>query len=405
MYPDLSYILQALIGTQPDNAFSIVKTFGLFLVIAILCAAFMLYKEMIRKENEGLLHPVDQKVTIGAMATPMELILNGILGLILFAKVFYIFQNFPDFKVDPASIILSAKGNWLMGILGAGIFAAMKFWDKKKLALPEPKEVVTKLYPHDRIGDITILAALSGVIGAKIFALAEDLDLVFAGEKSFGDLMAQFLSGSGMAIYGGLIVGFLVCFIYLRRNKMDILPVLDAVAPALMVSYGIGRLGCQFSGDGDWGIPIKNMADNGQAIWDYQKPGWIPDFLWGQTYPHNVINEGVPIPDCTSNYCMELATAVFPTPLYEAIVAIGLGAFLWSIRKKITIPGMLFFIYVILNGIERFFVEKIRINEKNEYFGFETTQAERIAILLFLIGIAGVFWTRARSKKNTPATG
>ena len=66
MYPDLSYILHALIGTQPDNVFSIVKTFGLFLVFAILSAAFMLAKELKRKEDEGLLKSVKVKVIEGA---------------------------------------------------------------------------------------------------------------------------------------------------------------------------------------------------------------------------------------------------------------------------------------------------------------------------------------------------
>lgn len=403
MYPDFSYILHALIGTAPDNGFSVIKTFGLFLVLAILSAAYPFYKEMIRKEKEGLLQPTTKKIIVGGMATPMELLLNGILGLFLFAKVSYIFQHFQEFRVDPASVLLSLKGNWLLGVLGAGIFAAMKFWDKKRLALPEPKEVVANIFPHDRIGDITMLAAFSGIIGAKIFALAEDMDLVFAGKKTFSELMSQFLSGSGMAIYGGLIVGFLACYIYLRIHKMRVLPVLDAVTPGLMLSYGVGRLGCQFSGDGDWGIPIKG-SENGVS-WDYQQPSWLPDFLWGSTYPHNVINEGPKITGCEWDYCSELASAVFPTPTYEAIVAIALAAFLWAIRKKITIPGLLFFIYVIFNGIERFFIEKIRVNEHTEYFGFQTTQAERIAIILFIIGIIGcIIVSRNKPSTKGPST-
>ncbi|NNE30010.1 MAG: hypothetical protein HKN16_10250, partial [Saprospiraceae bacterium] len=238
---------------------------------------------------------------------------------------------------------------------------------------------------------------------AKLFALAEDLDLVFAGQKTLGDLLGQFLSGSGMSIYGGLILGFIVCYIFMRRNNMSILPMMDAVAPGLMVSYGVGRLGCQFSGDGDWGIPIRKIAGDGTVLWDYQKPSWFPDFLWGQTYPHNVINEGEPMANCTWNYCMELAIPVFPTPLYEFVAAIAIGAFLWSIRKRISIPGLLFFIYVILNGIERFWIEKIRINEQTEYLGIESTQAERIAVILFLIGIAGALWLWMRGRKTVKA--
>lgn len=298
MCPDLSYILYYLIGTQPDNAFSVVKTFGLLLVIAILTAAFMLVKELKRKEEEGLLQPTKVKIKEGEPASIYELLSNALLGFVLGFKFIYILGNFADFQFDPADVILSAKGNWAGGIIGALIFAGLKYWEKRRVQLPQPKEVEVIVHPYERIGDITIMAAVFGIVGAKIFALAEDF-----GSMSMKELVDSFLSGSGMAIYGGLITAFLVIYFYLKYKKINPIHVMDGVAPALMVAYGIGRLGCHFSGDGDWGI-INELA----------KPDWmffLPDWMWAYDYPNNVIDSGssahVTIDNCTWRYCTKLS--------------------------------------------------------------------------------------------------
>ncbi|MBK8832882.1 MAG: prolipoprotein diacylglyceryl transferase [Saprospiraceae bacterium] len=105
--------------------------------------------------------------------------------------------------------------------------------------------------PHHRIGDITILAAISGIIGARLFSIIESEENIKAFIK---DPLDQLLSGSGLAIYGGLILAFITVYWYIYRKGMKPIHVMDAVAPALIMGYGVGRLGCQFSGDGDWGI-------------------------------------------------------------------------------------------------------------------------------------------------------
>lgn len=392
MYPDLSYILHALIGTSPDNAFSIVKTFGLLLVIAILTAAYCLYNELIRKEEQGLLKPIREKVTEGLPASPFELISNALLGFVLGFKGLYAILNFSEFQMDPAGVVMSGTGNWIGGILGAILFAGLKYWEKNQEKLDKPVEKNVLIYPHDRIGDITIIAAVSGIIGAKLFALAEDLDRVSSGEISFGQLVEQFFSGSGMAVLGGLIVAFGVCFFYLRSKKITPIHVMDAVAPALILSYGIGRLGCQLSGDGDWGIPNTSPA-----------PSWLPDWLWAQSYPHNVIHEGSRMADCNWIYCSELDVPVYPTSIYEFLMCLVIFGFLMAIRKRISIPGMLFFIYLIFSGFERFWIEKIRVNERYDILGMQSTQAEFISVMLMLIGVVGCLFLWQRSKKAATA--
>lgn len=393
MYPDLSYIMHAIFGTDPDNIFSIVKTFGLFLVFSILIAAYMLAKELKRKEEEGLLKPVKEKVVEGEPASVMDLVLNGLLGFVLGFKFFYVIAHLNDFKADPASEVFSMKGNWLGGIVVALLFAGIKYWEKRKTQLPKPIVKMVDIHPYERIGDITVIAAVSGIIGAKLFAIAEDFDELSKGAKSFGDLINQFFSGSGLAIYGGLIVGFIVVAYYVRKKGMSVIHVMDAVAPALLVSAGTGRLGCHFSGDGDWGDP--NLAPN---------PGWLPDWLWAYDYPNNVIDAGTKMADCTWRYCHVLTEPVWPTPVYEFLLLAGLGLFLWMIRKRIKVAGMLFFIYLILNGFERYLMEIIRTNEEYNVLGINMSQAQIIASILILIGIVGTIFLWWRNKQSTEAS-
>ena len=99
---------------------------------------------------------------------------------------------------------------------------------------------------------------------------------------------------------------------------------------------------------------------------------------------------------CGIRYCHELSPAVFPTPVYETISMVLLFFGVWSIRKKIQIPGMLFFIYLMINGVERFLIEKIRVNDTYDYLPFQPTQAEIISTLFFLAGAIGsyILWKK-----------
>lgn len=382
MYPDLSYIFHDLIGTPADNWLSIFKTFGLFLVLAILSAAYILHQELKRKAKEGLFKPEKVKLTLGAPPKPTDAAMSGVWGFLLGYKGLYAYQNFAALKADAADVLLSTAGSWLGGLVLAALFAAYRYWDDSRKALPKPKVVLKKVYPHDRIGDITMIAAISGVIGAKVFAVIEDIPALIE------DPLGTLLSGGGLAIYGGLIFGFLFVALYLRRKNIPIVHVLDAVAPALIIAYGVGRLGCHFSGDGDWGV--VNAAI---------QPGWwfLPDWLWAYDYPHNVLREGVPIEGCDMDYCRRLAEGVYPTAVYESLMAFSIGGILWALRRKLSpYPGMLFFLYLVFNGVERFFIEKVRVNQPYDILGTELTQAQLIAIALSLIGASGMFiiWKR-----------
>ena len=170
----------------------------------------------------------------------------------------------------------------------------------------------------------------------------------------------------------------------------------------------MGRLGCQFSGDGDWGIynsayvtdpdgtlrAATTAADNSRALTMmggtphayFAAPAGLPRWLVAMNYPHNVGHEGVPIQGCVGEYCNVLPVSVFPTPIYEAIVCVILFFVLWAFRKRFTRTLQMFGTYLILVGVERFFVELIRVNYKYDWGFVHPTQAEILSVVLVLIG-------------------
>jgi hypothetical protein len=158
-----------------------------------------------------------------------------------------------------------------------------------------------------------MVAAISGIIGAKVFHNLENL-----GEFEKHPLEAL-VSFSGLTMYGGLIFGCIAVMWY--GNKYGIKPLIlaDSTAPGLMLAYGTGRLGCQIAGDGDWGIVNLNPKPS----W----LNWLPDWAWSYNYPNNVINEGIPIPGCIGKHCMMLPDAVYPTPQEATDAVDGTAAF------------------------------------------------------------------------------
>ena len=395
MYPDFSYFLHDIFGTDPDNWASLIKTFGFFLAAGVGVLAFLFRAELKRKAEEGIFKSVPIVEVEGLPATASEIFGNAFMGLLLGMKVPYAYAHFSEFQSDPSGAIFSTKGNILLGVIMAVAFGFWRYWDAQRKRIDPPKKTKINLYPHDRITEIAMIAAFSGILGAKVFDILEHL------EDFFRDPIHVLFSGSGLAIYGGLIFGYIAVVWYLRKNfkGISILHAMDAVAPALILGYGTGRLGCQFSGDGDWGIPVKGVTEAG-VEYAFKQPSWLPDWLWSQTYPHNVAQSGESIAGCTWRYCQELSVGVFPTPLYEILMTIAIFAILWTLRKRIKTAGILFFIFMILNGFERFFIEKIRVNDVYGYFGLNFTQAQFIAIFMIIGGVLGIVWRKRVSQKT-----
>ncbi|WP_207493463.1 prolipoprotein diacylglyceryl transferase [Aridibaculum aurantiacum] len=386
MYPNLYFAFKDLFGVE-WTGLKLVNSFGFFVAIAFLVAAWVLTLELRRKSTEGLLTYKEEKLTVGKPASIADLLLNFFVGFIFGFKLIGAFLQ-RDALVDTQSYIMSSEGSWPAGILVGILFAGLKFWEKNKQKLAKPEERMIRIWPADRVGDMVIYAAVFGFLGAKIFHNLENLD------ELRRDPIVSLLSFSGLTFYGGLICAGVAIWIYCQRNNMKPIHVADAIAPAMILAYGIGRIGCQVAGDGDWGIVNTS-----------QKPySWIPDWAWSYTYPNNVLGEGVPIPGCVGQYCAQLPQPVYPTPLYEIIMALIIFFFLWSIRKRIKYAGVMSALYLILNGIERFLIEKIRVNTEYQLFGFTPTQAELISGAMVLAGTIMLVVIYSQKKKTASPT-
>ncbi|MFQ5334666.1 MAG: prolipoprotein diacylglyceryl transferase [Flavobacteriales bacterium] len=365
----------------------IIKTFGFFVAMAFLLAGYYFAAELKRKEQLGLLKPQKKKILVGKPASASELLFNGLMGFLLGYKIFYIFFHYEEFALNAQEVLLSTKGSFVGALLFATVGVYFKYREKQKLKKDTPEWVETLIHPHQNIGNLTLIAAISGLVGAKIFHLLENPDqakYLFKSAEGFF---------SGLTMYGGLIFGAVAVLWYAKKQGLTIFHTMDASAPALMLAYGVGRIGCMLAGDGDWGIDNLNPKPAAMSF--------LPDWMWSFRFPHNVINAGIPIDGCEGQYCSILENPVFPTPFYESVACILIFLALWSVRKRISIPGYMFSIYLIANGVERFFIELIRVNERINFFGIDCTQAELIAILLILTGLSGIiFLPKFREKLN-----
>jgi phosphatidylglycerol:prolipoprotein diacylglycerol transferase len=188
--------------------------------------------------------------------------------------------------------------------------------------------------------EMVFVALAGGYVGARLYWIAQN-----GGGLSFGD----FLSGSGLVWYGGLMGGGLAMVVWAWRRDFLSLHLLDLAAIGLPIGYAIGRIGCQVSGDGDYGKP-----------WDGP---------WAMPYPDGT----VPTTD-----------HVHPTPIYETLVMGTVGLVLWHLRDRVRTGGLIA-LYLIAAGLERFFVEFLR---RNEEVVAGLTAAQLWSVGLFALGVA-----------------
>jgi prolipoprotein diacylglyceryl transferase len=383
MYPRISDLINYFLGT---HIMLPVQTYGFFLALAFILAGWVIYSELKRKEKEGVLIAQEKIVVKGKPASFQMLAINAAIGFVIGYKLMGIFANYSTFTPNPQKFIFSSQGNWWGGILLALAITAFTYLERRKNLASKPVEIRELIHPRQLTGNIILVAAVSGIIGSKLFDVVEHLDLLVK------DPIHTLFSFSGLAFYGGLITAGIVLSLYVEKNHIPWVINTDVVAPALMLAYGIGRIGCQLSGDGCWGIVNPDP-----------KPDWLaflPDWMWAFNYPHNVINEGSLIPGCTGPNCHVLDQPVFPTPFYETTIALLFFGVLMFLRKRIRLHGVLFSIYLILNGTERLIIEQIRVNIRYDFLGMKVTQASVIAVLLILMGIGLIFYFKRRNKKK-----
>ncbi|KAA2242705.1 DUF4185 domain-containing protein [Chitinophaga agrisoli] len=367
----ISYLLQLDVKLN-------LQTFGAVMALAFAGAYIVFTSEFKRKEADGTIRGIVITEETGQPASWLELLLNAVLGFLLGYKAPGILSSLYH-GTDPAPGLLSLQGSLVWGMVLAAVWAIWIYTDRRKAILPEPEAVTRVQHPYQLMPYITFMVGIWGFLGAKLFDTAEHIQ-----ELRYVPWQVL-LARSGFTYYGGLIFGILT-FLYIGyRHKIKMIHMLDIGSPGMMLAYGIGRIGCHLSGDGDWGIV------NGHV-----KPGWLPQWAWSFTYPHNAIDAGVYIPGCTSLHCHQLPMGVYPTPLYEAVGCLLLFTTMWIIRKSIKTPGALFYLFLLLNGAERYFIEMLRITPKYQLLGIQLSQAQLIALLFIAGGLAGFVWLSAR---------
>jgi phosphatidylglycerol---prolipoprotein diacylglyceryl transferase len=406
MYPDLSYLFHDIFGTARDNWTSIFKTFGVFLVFALVACGFLLKHELRLKEKQGLILPTQVKITQTDVTSWMDILLNALFIAVIGAKLPLIIADFATFSGNPAAVLFSSKGNWVIGLgLGAAMVAYYLYTNSK--ADPNPKVSEVLRYPSEKTNDIILLAGVSGVLGSKLFSALEDIPGFLRNP------LGSIFSGAGLNVYGGIILAFLAVYWYVKRLGIKPIYMMDIGGMGIFLGYGLGRVACQLSGDGDWGIVAPPQPE-----------GWfLPDWLWSQAYPNNVNNDGVLMsivkPDVYNaaigagksaeqacyeasgiRYCHELNPKVFPTPIYETVFSLIACALLFFNKHRFKVPGMIFFTYMIINGIERYYIETIRVNDKYSFMGLNMTQAQYISILFVIIGAIGWAYLWRKGKQE-----
>ena len=440
MYPNLYYLFKDLFGVE-WHSLAFLNTFGLMVAIAFVVAAWVLSMELKRKEKAGLLSPREESITVGKPASIAELLTNGIAGFLFGFKIGGLFFSKPV-ELSPQDYIFSAEGNWITGLLLASVLIYLKWSEKNKIKLDVPEERIIRIWPHDRVGDIIVIGLIFGILGAKLFDNLEHWDEFWANP------IERLFSQSGLTFYGGLILATIAICWFAYKKNIILKHLMDAAAPALMIAYAIGRIGCQISGDGDWGIYnsayvsdntgkttlakpgdfenmlikdstyfLKGMVIEGnQQVYVTDRiypsleqvphhaikaPAFLPDFLFAYSYPQNVNKDGILMSSITDEHNRVLPSPVFPTPLYETIICSLLFVIMWVYRKSIKTPYLMFGLYLFLNGAERFAVELMRVNISYRLSGgFQLTQAELIASILMPIGFILMSLSRIIQKKS-----
>ena len=265
------------------------------------------------------------------------------------------------------------------GLMVASAFVVCHYLLKKEFKSRNLKEQI--------IDDIIFYAALSAIIGSKIYFVIEksfsDSGSFFSNIKNniycsecdgFTEHLQSF--GSGLTFNGGLICALIFIGIYIYRNKLDFIFLADIITPYILLGHGIGRIGCFLVGD-DYGIPSKLpwavSFENGAP------PTTVDIFTSKYSFLGYDKTE-------LSQYLIDgsdTVISVHPTQFYEMFLYFISFIFIVKYLKKYSIKGLSLSFYLILGGFSRFLVEFLRTNER---YLLNFSSAQFISIFMIFSG-------------------
>jgi phosphatidylglycerol:prolipoprotein diacylglycerol transferase len=216
--------------------------------------------------------------------------------------------------------------------------------------------------PVDWAYEMVAAALVGGLIGARGYWIAQNHASLSLGNA---------LGGTGLIWYGGLLGGVVAVLLWAKRRDFLSLALVDMAGPGLALGYAIGRIGCQVSGDGDYGS-------------DWSGP-------WAMGYPNGTVPTAP-------------GETVHPTPIYETLTMGLVALVLWQLRDRVR-PGVLFALYLVIAGVERFLIEFIR---RNDDVALGLTAAQLESLSLFVVGVVWLVVARRRGgllRADAPAPG
>jgi prolipoprotein diacylglyceryl transferase len=211
--------------------------------------------------------------------------------------------------------------------------------------------------------DVALWAVPSGIVGARLFHVFTHQSDYFGPGKQLTEIFAVW--NGGLAIYGGIIAGSLVAYLYCRRSGLRFLSVADALAPGVLVAQAIGRLGNYFNNE------------------LFGKPTDLP---WGLVIDSNnpAYPKGLPV-----------GTLFHPTFLYEMVWnLIGVAVLLILERRLDLRWGRLFALYLAYYSIGRYWIEDLRVDPSDIFLGLRTNQWS--AVVGIVAGVGLYLWSRRR---------
>lgn len=241
-----------------------------------------------------------------------------------------------------------------------GIFVALGLFTAFYVVRADLRRRLLDADPNVIVG----LTGIAGLVGARLYHLAE------SPSEFFADPWHLLFSSMGFAWFGSVIAGLIALLLIGRHYKIGSLRMLDIASPAAAIGYGIGRIGCLISGDGDYGTPTS-----------------LP---WGMSFPNGIVPTD---------------QRVHPTPLYEFLASLVIFWALWKLGarwlgKGSGADGKVFAAYLLLSGVARFLVEFIRINPRS-FFGM--TNAQTASLAGVLLGVILLMRKPQASATRAPA--